>query len=251
MDVIDLREFYAQPLGRVVRRIVSARLRKLWPDLSGLRLAGLGFATPYLNMFANEALLTAGLMPAAQGVVRWPVRDKSSVALVEEVALPLADDAVERLLIVHGVEMAESLQPMLREAWRVLAPGGRLIIVAANRAGLWARVDATPFGHGRPFSRRQLIAALRQGLLSPTDWSEALFMPPFRWAVLMRAASVWERIGAVMWPGFSGVVIVEAVKEVYAVLPRAEKRRFVRLNPAMLRGQPTQRDIPTGGTPAS
>lgn len=247
MDAIDLREFYAQPLGRIVRRFVAARIRKLWPNLAGLRLAGLGFATPYLTMFADEALMTAGMMPAAQGVVRWPVKGKSSVALVEEVALPLADDAVERLLIVHGVEMAESLQPMLREAWRVLAPGGRLIIVAANRAGLWARADTTPFGHGRPFSRRQLMGALRQGLLSPTDWSQALFMPPFRWPVLMRAATVWERVGAVMWPGFSGVVIVEAVKEVYAVLPRAEKSRFARLKPAMLHTQPTRRDLPGDG----
>lgn len=248
MDVIDLRDFYSQTLGAIVRRFVSARIRKLWPDLTGLRLAGLGYATPYLTMFADEALLTAGMMPAAQGVVRWPARGKSSTALVEEMALPLADDAVERLLIVHGVEMAEALQPMLREAWRVLAPGGRLIIVAANRRGLWARVDATPFGHGRPFSRRQLMGALRQGLLSPTNWSEALFMPPFRWAVLMRSAAAWERVGAVLWPGFSGVVIVEAVKEVYAALPRAEKQRFARLKPAMFQARPTQRNLPASGS---
>ena len=36
----------------------------------------------------------------------------------------------------------------LREIWRVLAAGGRVILVVPNRAGIWARTEATPFGHG-------------------------------------------------------------------------------------------------------
>ena len=30
---------------------------------------------------------------------------------------------------------------MMRELWRVLADGGRMIVVAPNRRGLWARFD--------------------------------------------------------------------------------------------------------------
>ena len=62
------------------------------------------------------------------------------------------------LLVVHGLEEAESLRPLLRQLWRVLAPEGRSAVVAPNRASLWAQVERSPFGHGRPFSRSELDA---------------------------------------------------------------------------------------------
>lgn len=218
-DVIDLRDFYAQPLGRVARRMVGLRIRAMWPNVAGLRVIGLGYATPFLRHFRDEAALCAGLMPAAQGVVRWPSEGRGRSALVEDVSLPLDDASIDRVIVVHGVEVADALPKLLREIWRVLAPGGRVIIVAPNRRGLWARTDTTPFGQGRPFSRAQLSRLLREGMFSPIGWARALFVPPFRWAWLLRTAAVWERLGTVAWPGFSGVILVEAAKEIYGVLP--------------------------------
>lgn len=234
IHVIDLRDFYSRPIGAVVRRLVGHQLRKLWPDVSGERVVGLGFATPYLRVFRDQALTTIGMMPGAQGVVRWPSDGPGLTALVDEVALPLPDASVDRVLIVHGVETVDALKPMLREVWRVLVPGGRLLIVATNRSGLWARVDTTPFGHGRPFSRRQLSLLLREGMFSPAGWGHALFMPPFRLALLIRSAIWWERLGSVVWPGFSGVVMVEAVKEMYAMIPAREKGLAARLRPGLV-----------------
>ena len=78
------------------------------------------------------------------------------------------------------LEEAESALETLREIWRILAPGGTVMIVAPNRRGVWARSDATPFGHGRPFSRGQLTQLLRDALFSPIGWTEALYMPPVR-----------------------------------------------------------------------
>ena len=69
---------------------------------------------------------------------------------------------------------------MLQEIWRVLAPGGRLLAVVPNRSGIWARVEAIPFGCGRPFGKTQLTALLRDALFSPLNWTEALAVPPFR-----------------------------------------------------------------------
>lgn len=236
VDVIDLRDFYAQPLGLVARRIIAARLRKLWPSVRGERILGLGYATPYLAHFRDEALMTAAAMPAPQGVVRWPARGPAAACLVEETALPFADTSIDRVLIVHGVEMADALPHMLREAWRVLVPGGQLMVVAPNRRGLWARVDLTPFGQGRPFSRGQLSQVLRDGMFSPEGWGNALYVPPFRLSWLLRSAVAWERLGAVVWPGFSGVVIVAAVKEIYGVVPRRAVRLAERLRPGLVRG---------------
>ena len=45
LDVIDLRDFYASPLGRVARRMIRERIRNSWPDVTGQTVVGVGFAT--------------------------------------------------------------------------------------------------------------------------------------------------------------------------------------------------------------
>jgi len=117
-------------------------------------------------------------MPAPQGVVRWPSTRPALAALVEEDELPLTDSAVDRVLLVHALEMSADPFELLREAWRVLAAGGRLLAVVPNRRGLWARMDTTPFGQGRPYSRTQITQLLRDTWFTPTGWGEALYVPP-------------------------------------------------------------------------
>ncbi|HLJ21155.1 MAG TPA: methyltransferase type 11, partial [Stellaceae bacterium] len=41
-DVVDLRDFYATRLGQVARRLLRRRIRLMWPDLSGMRVLGVG-----------------------------------------------------------------------------------------------------------------------------------------------------------------------------------------------------------------
>ena len=55
LDAIDLKDFYASPLGGVVRRLLGARLRARWSNLQGMSLFGLGFAVPYLAAFRADA----------------------------------------------------------------------------------------------------------------------------------------------------------------------------------------------------
>jgi len=47
-DVVDLRDFYRSALGQVARLMIRRRIQAFWPDTRGLRVLGLGFATPYL-----------------------------------------------------------------------------------------------------------------------------------------------------------------------------------------------------------
>ena len=123
-DVIDLREFYATPLGVMARRLLRRRIRQMWPNLTNLRLLGLGYATPYLRPFREEVERTLAVMPAQQGVVHWPDEGASLVTLADETELPFADGSLDRVLLVHGLENAENARVLLREVWRVLTPTG-------------------------------------------------------------------------------------------------------------------------------
>lgn len=215
-DAVDLRDFYASSLGRVARRMIGRRLRALWPDVRGMDVAGLGFAGPFLGVFRGEARRVVAMMPAGQGVLRWPADAPGLTTLVEETALPLADRSVDRFLLVHALECAEHTRPMMREIWRVLADGGRLVVVVPNRRGLWAQFERTPFGHGHPYTPAQLSKKLRSTMFTPFQSATALFIPPVRSRMLLSSAGAWEEAGQRWFPRFAGVVLFEAAKQIFA-----------------------------------
>lgn len=227
-DIIDLKVFYSRPLGEIVERVVNRHLLAMWPNVQDETLLGIGYASPFLDQFRHKARRLINLMPAQQGVSRWPILNPNATALVDDCVLPLADSSIDRALLVHGLETAENVRPLLREIWRVLAPSGRLLVIAPNRRGLWARVETTPFGQGRPYSRGQLMQLMRDHQLVPQDWREALFMPPVQLAFFLKTAAVWERFGPRIWPRFPGLYMVEVSKQIYAMTGERKRARVLR-----------------------
>lgn len=224
-DVAELRDFYASPLGQVSRRLIRRCMRGAWADRQIETLIGLGFACPYLDTFRPQAKRIGAIMPTRQGALVWPTKGIKQSVLADEEDLPLPDNSVDSMIVVHGLEMADRANQMLREMWRVLTPEGRVIIVVPNRRGIWARTDMTPFGYGRPYSRGQLERLLLEAMFTPQSWDNALFMPPLGRNVFLRSAIAWERIGARTASGFSGVLIVEAKKEVSAPIGKLQRAR--------------------------
>jgi SAM-dependent methyltransferase len=214
-DVLDLREFYAGPLGAAAREMVSRKVAEAWGGLAGLDVLALGYATPFLEPLAAGARRTIAAMPAQQGVEAWPLGAPNAATLVDEAALPFPSAFFDRVLAVHALEEADSPLAVMSEIGRVLAPSGRLILVVAARHGLWANAEQSPFGHGRPFSRRQLEALVREAELEPAGWTRALYAPPLTWAA--RWAEGFEQAGARLWSPLAGLILMEAQKQTPAV----------------------------------
>lgn len=255
LDVVDLRDFYASSLGSIARRMIRRQVRALWPDLRGMRILGFGYATPYLSPFVDEAERVAAVMPTRMGVLAWPERiaEERNLAMVaHEDEIPLPDLSVDRILVVHGLEYSENAHLMLREMWRVLADGGRLMVAVPNRRSIWARTDHTPFGHGHPFSTEQLNKALRQSMFTPVRNARALFFPPSRRRFWLSAAPAWERMGLRWFNPVGGVTIVEATKQIYGGAIAGEKvrrRSYVALpanGAAMVPGRAAGRAVNSG-----
>ena len=235
--VKELEAFYASPLGRAAAGVLTKRLRRRWPSLATMRVLGLGYAPPLLDALPEGAERVLTAMPGGQGAHRWPAAGRSRCALTEEDALPFPDMAFDRVLLAHDVEVSEHLAGRLREVWRVLAGEGRLIVIAPNRRGLWARFEHTPFGHGRPWSRAQLTRLLGEAMFTPLGVEEALFAPPLRPLFRPGAAEALEGFGRRCLPFLGGVLVAEAGKRLAAATPAPVARR--RLLQGVLTPQPS------------
>src|SRR6202012_2301273 len=136
-------------------------------------------------------------------------RDGANAAtLVDEAELPLQNFSIDRVLLVHALEGSEQVRPMLSEVWRVLAGGGRLMVVVPNRRGIWARLDRTPFGAGHPYTPNQLLNLLREADFIPVGTAAALFIPPTASRMVLSAAGAWESVGERWFTGFAGVAMI-------------------------------------------
>ena len=241
LDINDLRAFYGSPLGVVTQRFVARAIEGFLGSVSGLRVLGIGYVTPYLGSVHCIAERTLAFMPATQGVVNWPASGRSVTALADPTMMPLPEAAVDRVILVHALEGVESPSELLADVWRVLTPGGRMILVVPNRTGVWARRDATPFGHGQPYSRSQLARLMRETLFSPEGWTETLYMPPVRSRLCLQTASAWERFGTSLALPFAGLHVIDATKQLYRPVTVRQVRRVRARVPAPIlvpAGQP-------------
>src|SRR5580698_4548342 len=187
-DTHAAADFYATPRGRVAARLLRDRLTLLWPDLRGQSVLGIGFAEPYLRLWRDQATRCIAVTPAQMGATRWPLGEPNLSCTAEEDALPFPDMSFDRVILVHGLEAAENARRLLRETWRVLKDDGRLLVVAPNRAGLWAYVEQTPFGHGQPYSFGQLGRLLAASLYRVERRDTVLWLPPLGPRLMLRSA---------------------------------------------------------------
>ncbi|MEO5363416.1 MAG: class I SAM-dependent methyltransferase, partial [Magnetococcus sp. DMHC-8] len=202
LEAVKLHNWYDSPRGQTVASLVGdVMVQWLSVNHPDIRILGLGFAQPYLDkivcsMPKERCGRPLGASPAEMGVVAWPRGEPNRVAQVRPDALPFADEQFNQVIMAHFLEGCESSQAALRETWRILMPGGRLLIMVPNRGGWWARRDSTPFGWGRPYSPRQLMTLLTESLFIPRQSRFALFMPPVAERTFPRAAPAWEKAGS-------------------------------------------------------
>ncbi|MBF0188792.1 MAG: methyltransferase domain-containing protein [Magnetococcales bacterium] len=218
-EAIRLQSWYGTPQGDSVVRIIGAVMER-W--LSGRHVEstlGLGFTQPYLGLAQEWTDALFGIAPAEMGVARWPPGKGNRIALARPDALPFPDAEFDRVIMTHLLEGADSPHATLRETWRILSPGGRLLVVVPNRRGFWARHDGTPFGWGRPFSPRQLQEQLEEALFIPRQAGYALFLPPWLGKRGVGLARSLEKIGNRWFPVVGGVIVCEAEKVVVASTP--------------------------------
>lgn len=216
LDVHSLRNFYYRSaLGRAAQLAIRDQVTTLWPEARGQSVVGYGFAVPMLRPYLAEAARVIALMPGPQGVMHWPAGEPNVSVLCEEGLWPLADESVDKLIVLHGLDSSEHPAGLLEESYRVLAPEGRALFIVPNRLSAWARRDGTPFSFARPFTPSQIEARLEYHGLTTQRHVTALYQPPRRTKFWLRAGPLIEKVGRAIpaWRG-GGALIVEVKKQV-------------------------------------
>jgi len=137
--VVDLRDFYQSPLGQMARQLIRVRLRAIWPDVTDRKLLGVGYATPYLRQFHDEAERVIAVMPAQQGVLHWPPDGPNAVTLADETELPLPTSRWTACCWCTGWNAASICATCCARFWRVMTSSGRLLIVVCSLVFLRVR----------------------------------------------------------------------------------------------------------------
>ncbi|HQT88580.1 MAG TPA: methyltransferase domain-containing protein [Acidiphilium sp.] len=213
-DGPNFDDFYRAPLGAITASLLRAQLRQIWPHLTGQTLLGLGHTDPYHDLWHPNTARNLAILPHIPTTPRRPHTAMRCIA--ETDYLPLPDLSIDRILMIHGLEHAESARRLLRELWRVLRHDGRMIVVVPNRASPWAYLQRTPFGSGQPYTAAQLGRLLASMMFQVETRGSALFIPPLHNRPRARNAVSIERLGQRFAPQAGGAILIEATKNIAA-----------------------------------
>jgi SAM-dependent methyltransferase len=146
------------PLGEYFLAWEQACLDAILTDIFGYNALQIGLA--------DQDLLRANRIPLHVCARRAPGQsDESAPAsrvtvLTDEAALPFVSASFDLVVLAHALEFSDYPHQILREAERILVPGGSVVVCGFNPFSLWGLRSRCSRGHGQwPWSGRYLSAS--------------------------------------------------------------------------------------------
>lgn len=226
-DIIEVRHFYQTKLGQLVLDRLKTSILDIWPTLHNEVIVGIGYSFPYLRLYNEEAMdnQIIAITPTNMGVRHWPDSNSNKAIIAEEYEIPLPNNSVNAVLLMHALEYSEQAESMLQEIWRILVPGGRILTIVPHRRSLWSHMENTPLGHGHPFTATQAKSLLADSCFAIRKVKPALFFPPTSSNLMLKTIPIWEGMGQYVLQAVGGVLCIEAEKKIYAALGKTKKSR--------------------------
>lgn len=239
LNALHLKQFYASDLGELTRAYLQTHMAKMWPRNDDDTQLALGYPTVLWRKEHIPKNLIL-VMPAEQGAVRWPRHEANKTIVSRDADLPVPGNTINRVILLHSLEFSPHISELMKEVYRVLVPNGRVMIIAPNRLGLWARSSQSPFGYGRPFSTAEIKSLLEDTGFTFRRHRTTLFMPPTHRRLLLKASKVVEFFGQFFLPMCGGVHMVEAEKQIYSGVMQPIRNTVRKTIKAPVAAVPTQ-----------
>lgn len=217
-----LADWLAGPLGSLLLREERAAVADSLECAFGLHCLQVG------DWGGADAFLGSARTRRSALVATSPV--PGAALVVDPAALPLQSDSVDVMLLPHTLEFAPDPHEVLREAARVLAGEGELVIVGFEPLGDWALRNAFTRGGSPPGLVRTISAARLSDWLKLVGFEVGpagrfLYAPPVAGLADGRLHRVFEAAGRRAWRRFSGAYLLHARKRVLTMTPVKLRQR--------------------------
>ncbi|MFT5658649.1 MAG: SAM-dependent methyltransferase [Gammaproteobacteria bacterium] len=203
-QISSINEWYQTPLGQILLAELKQRLDPVLATTFG-----------YYSLQVGCTTQSALLLEPCRVKYHFNCDDTDEAVDVRAhpAQLPVATDSVDLVVLMHHISNTKEPHAILREAFRVLIPEGKLIIIDFNPVSLWGLrhffqswLEQIPW-RGHFYTARRL-----------TDWMKLLgfdkqkhfqigYMPPIHHVGLIRKLS-WLEKGTKSWLPFSSALNV-------------------------------------------
>lgn len=211
----DMAKWWESPLGEAL--LVNET------DLLEPKLARI-FGYHFLQLGVSEhSMLDAS--PVGHKLLFVPQYDAAkSLPVADNEALPLQSDSVDAVLIHHALDYTPDSHRLLREAARVLMPGGKLLIIGFNPRSSWGMRKLCRLRNTQPWDARYIASSRVQDWLKLLDFSvekveHCAYLLPFKHSRFVNAAPRFEAFGKRLNAPLGAVYVIVACKQVMPVTP--------------------------------
>ncbi len=208
------------PIGEYMLAEINNRLEPWWEQVFGYHLIKLGNLSTYID--------TSGCSIKHQVNISEDTERAGIIADIDE--LPFVEHAVDAALLAHSLEFYPDPHHLLREAHRVLMPGGYLFITGFNPFSFCGLSRFFHFNSDKPpWSGRFFTTARVKDWLNLLGF-EVLMEERFIFSSLSnRSDSVpfkaWRQYCEAHFPSFGSVYCIVAKKRVLPLTPMRPKWR--------------------------
>lgn len=218
MNTLDIKAYYQSALGCITQMSIEHILETLGHTVDirlQERFVSLGYVIPFL--FPEN--VNPVFFPAQIGAIPWPL-NKNVCCLIDEKRLPLANQSVDLMYIIHGFEFIHNVKAFLEECRRVLKNTGKIVIIVPNRRSLWAHNIKSPMGFGHPYTLTQLRNLCDIHGWHISKYARGLYSPPYNSDFNLSISPLLDRCGRFLSGKFSGLIGIEICKKEYCPIKK-------------------------------
>jgi ubiquinone/menaquinone biosynthesis C-methylase UbiE len=209
--------WFDTPLGQTVDEMEKDLLYHLADLRPSERILDVGTGTGHFALdLAERGGMVVGVDLSRSMLTVARGKDPSArLVRGDAAALPLRDMAFDLVFSVTMLEFVARPQQAVSHLWRVVRPGGRLVIGVLNALSPWAlarsrdsRRQNSPFNHAHFFYPWEFTRLLRRH--GAVQWSSSVFVAPS--GAGLSLAWTLERCGRVLFKPFGALLVGRITK---------------------------------------
>lgn len=183
----DYDDWYQTPVGQFVDQAETQTLVKLLQPKAQQKILDVGCGTGNFTIkLAQQGCQVTGvdiapnmLQQARQKLQQQQLTAQLKIMNVEK--LSFLDNSFNAAFSMAAFEFINDIQSAYQEMWRVVQPGGHIVIGTIQKNGSWANFYESPACHGTAYEFAHFWTAEQLIALDPKHFvqqQDCLFLPP-------------------------------------------------------------------------